>query len=337
VGRPTPPYVRAATPEDALGIARVHVGAWQVAYRGIVPTEHLDRMSVTERESRWKPWLEGDNPGVLVAEDAEEVVGFISLGPGRDEGVGAEVGEVYAVYVSPKHWSTGVGRALWTEARRKLAQGGFRQVRIWVLGENHRARRFYEAAGLSLGGAAQKVEVIGGVPLVEVQYVIELEPGAQRAAPASASVQIHLRDAVDADSDFVFHAFREAIGPYVEAFRGWDPRQELERHLRRWSGQQFRVIVADGSDAGYLSTTIHRQPSGKTPAGLHLHNLMILPAFQSRGIGSACFQRLRAEARALELPVRLRVLRVNPRALAFYLREECEVVSVSESHTWLQG
>jgi ribosomal protein S18 acetylase RimI-like enzyme len=149
-------------------------------------------------------------------------------------------------------------------------------------------------------------------------------------------MDIALREATSAESDFVFNVLREAIGPYVELAWGWDHARELERHVERWGRQRFRVVVASGADAGYVSTAVYDQPTGTYPSSLYLHQLMILPLFQSRGIGSACLRRLQAEARDLGLPLRLRVLRVNPRALAFYLAAGCRVVGESDSHISLQ-
>ena len=49
--------VRAATPADAAAIAGVHVRSWQAAYRGIVPDEVLDGLSLPDREQRWRSIL----------------------------------------------------------------------------------------------------------------------------------------------------------------------------------------------------------------------------------------------------------------------------------------
>ena len=63
---------------------------------------------------------------------------------------------------------------------------------------------------------------------------------------------------------------------------------------------------------------------------------MLLPSFHSRGMGSACLRLLAGEARALGMPIRLRVLRVNPRALAFYIAAGYTIVGESDSHLNLE-
>ena len=72
--------VRAARPEDARGIADVHVRTWQAAYRHAFPAEVLDGLSVDERESGWLERLEA-GMDIWVAGDGEAIVGFAAAGP----------------------------------------------------------------------------------------------------------------------------------------------------------------------------------------------------------------------------------------------------------------
>ena len=41
--------IREATPDDARAIAEVHVASWRWAYRGDLPAEFLDGLSVDDR------------------------------------------------------------------------------------------------------------------------------------------------------------------------------------------------------------------------------------------------------------------------------------------------
>lgn len=83
--------------------------------------------------------------------------------------VGAASGEVWAIYTAPEHWGRGIGRALMSQAVDRLSQLGFVELRLWVLEDNARARRFYEALGWSWDGGRQTYEV-DGVALPEVRY-----------------------------------------------------------------------------------------------------------------------------------------------------------------------
>jgi GNAT superfamily N-acetyltransferase len=150
--------VRVATPDDAADIVRINVHGWRRAYVGIVPDDVLAAMNVADRIERYRHRMRQPSQfESLVAIEAGAVVGYTSLGPyriGQHEGVlSRRVGEVVAIYVDPPRWSTGAGRVLMDAALHRLAERGFRSVRLWVLADNTRARRFYERAGFAPDGA----------------------------------------------------------------------------------------------------------------------------------------------------------------------------------------
>lgn len=164
-------HLRRAREADARAIAEVHVRTWQGAYRQILPSEFLQALRVEARERFWagelrslpagrRPWL---------AEAAPEVVGFVSAGPSRDDGAAPSTGEIYAIYVLPDCWDKGVGRNLLTHAERDLAHHDYQAATLWVLADNARARRFYEAAGWHTDGG-QKQDRIGDREVSEVRY-----------------------------------------------------------------------------------------------------------------------------------------------------------------------
>jgi GNAT superfamily N-acetyltransferase len=92
------------------------------------------------------------------------IVGFAWIGPSRD---GAGVGELYAIYVDPGAWSSGVGRALIERAEKRLAEE-YDRVILWVFDENSRARSFYEREGWRI--EARKDDERLGIPVPSVRY-----------------------------------------------------------------------------------------------------------------------------------------------------------------------
>lgn len=147
--------IRDAVANDAAGIADVHVRSWQVAYRGLVDQSFLDRLSPVEHLSMWRHRFEAADPDlrVLVAEADGDIIGFSSFGPSRDEDAGVSTAEVYAIYLAPEWFGTGLGRRLLARTVKALGGLGFRDSTLWVLELNARARRFYEVAGWHWDGA----------------------------------------------------------------------------------------------------------------------------------------------------------------------------------------
>ena len=156
--------VRRARPADAAAIAGVHVRAWQIGYRGLVPDAILDAMSVREREARWGEILDRDDAAsyTLVAERGRHLIGFCSIiAPSRDEDAGARTAEVAAIYVEPDAWRTGAGSALLSAALQGLRDDGWHAVTLWGFAANARARTFYERFGFALDGREELDERSG--------------------------------------------------------------------------------------------------------------------------------------------------------------------------------
>lgn len=156
--------VRAATPDDAPGIAHVHVQGWHEAYTGRVPDAMLARMDERAYTDRWRETLAvgEDIPGphgrswVAVGEDGA-IVGFATSGPCRDPDRSLDDLELYAIYVLAAHYGTGVGAALLDAAI------GDRPASLWVLTDNPRAQAFYVKHGFTPDGALRDDARWGGV------------------------------------------------------------------------------------------------------------------------------------------------------------------------------
>jgi ribosomal protein S18 acetylase RimI-like enzyme len=169
--------IRLATGDDASGIAEVQVRGWHAAYRGIIPDSYLETFTVEARTERWRSILAETHHPLWVAEDAGEVRGWISAGPSRDDDARPETGELWALYIHPDHWRSGIGRALWDIALNYLRQAGFSRVTLWVLEENRRGRAFYESVGFGPEPDRVKDYVVGGVAVPEVRLVTSISAG----------------------------------------------------------------------------------------------------------------------------------------------------------------
>ena len=161
--------IREATPDDAEGIARAHTASWQESYRGILPETVLDRIDVGQRVETRRRILRDPSVFQLVAYDVThgDIVGFCDAGPARRHV--AYAGEVYAIYLVQRAKRYGLGAELFERVQAWLVASGMRSMIVWVLDNNHHARRFYEAMG---GRPAQKLpSSVGGFPIVELAYV----------------------------------------------------------------------------------------------------------------------------------------------------------------------
>ena len=168
--------IRWASAADAEGMAKVQVASWNGAYRGLMPDEVIDRLTVEVRTSGWRQILgEPDaQTAAFVAEHAGQLVGLSFVGPTRDEDLDPQrIGEVFALYVDPLHWGHGHGRDLMVRSLDWLRDAGFAAAMLWVLDTNAIGRGFYEQGGWRLDEAV-KIDESFGAPLREVRYRIGL-------------------------------------------------------------------------------------------------------------------------------------------------------------------
>ena len=162
--------IEPALPTDARRVAQIHVHAWQAAYVGIVPDDYLASLSVDKRETMWRQAIDKGGPELLVARVDRDTAGWVSFDASRDKNAAQGSGEIWALYVDPTRWSSGVGRTLLQRASERLAERGFGSVSLWVLAANARAIRFYERAGFTLDAGSAHMFELGGRSVQEVRY-----------------------------------------------------------------------------------------------------------------------------------------------------------------------
>lgn len=138
--------VRSATLRDALSIARVHVEAWDAAYRGLIPDDQIDARTIELRMAQWATSIINPRYFVLVACDANgDVQGFASalLLDGSDGGFQSYL---KTLYVHPQVWRLGIGRKLLRTMCGRLNASGVQNLALRTL-RLGRARGFYETLG----------------------------------------------------------------------------------------------------------------------------------------------------------------------------------------------
>jgi len=140
---------------------------------------------------------------------------------------------------------------------------------------------------------------------------------------------LRMRKATADDSEFAYRTKKAAFRKYVEKVWGWDAEEQRQLHERRFASQDFQVIQVSGIDVGILAIV-------RETDGVKVNQMFILPEYQRRGIGAACMMRIIEKAAASGLPVRLQVLKVNTRALAFFQRLGFSSSGESDTHVFME-
>ena len=149
---PPPWTIRPATVDDAEAIEALRVGVWKHVYRGILPDDYLDWLTVTpEHVGQFREAL--GNPTswrFIVAEAHGQLVGYGGVGPVNDYDFPAaspDAGELRTLNVAIPWQRRGVGSALLAHLHQALLDLGYQTAVLWTFRDNPAARAFYEASG----------------------------------------------------------------------------------------------------------------------------------------------------------------------------------------------
>lgn len=145
---PAEVVLRPLLESDAERMAHLHVAVWEEAYGGLMAPEILAarRAGIAERVESWRTTAGSSPAATTVAEHDGELVGFVSVGPGRDDDLDLEV-ELWALYARAAWWGRGLGHRMLTHAPATRASY------LWVLDGNERATGFYRRQGFVADGA----------------------------------------------------------------------------------------------------------------------------------------------------------------------------------------
>ena len=133
--------IRPSQKNDVPAMSRVYVKTWQETYLGVVPYGYLYAMSAPELEQGFLNEQQSRQVISYVAEDAGEVIGFISGGYER-QGDTIYNGEIFALYVMKNRQRQGIGTKLVSALAARLNYFNIYSMLVWVLVENP-CRRFY--------------------------------------------------------------------------------------------------------------------------------------------------------------------------------------------------
>lgn len=135
--------IRTGGVADIEAVATLHAASWRSAYAGIMPDRYLSGSMEDDRKTLWSTLLTAAvEPGLFLAEDGSEIVGFIYLRP-----VGGRV-LLDNLHTKPGRHGRGIGSRL-IDAGLAWAAASFPGYPVYleVLRDNTPAIAFYERRG----------------------------------------------------------------------------------------------------------------------------------------------------------------------------------------------
>ncbi|HEY8291619.1 MAG TPA: GNAT family N-acetyltransferase, partial [Thermomicrobiales bacterium] len=120
-----------------------------------------------------------------------------------------------------------------------------------------------------------------------------------------AMPEYQVRQATDADDDFLYRLHVAAMRDLVAQVWGWDDAWQERYFADHFDPAHSRIITVNGKDVGVVAVEWGA-------ADAFIANIEILPEYQGLGLGATLIRGIIAEGETRNLPVRLQVLKVNP-------------------------
>ena len=135
--------IRLARKKEAYDIATINVLGWKTTYRGLLPDELLDNLSVTEKRIENFTNAILNCPIFFVAENEAGIIGYLNGGKPRTTEFPYPY-EIYGFYIHPDFQRKGVGTALINTFKEKIKGKSFC---VCLLKGNKKALNFYQKMG----------------------------------------------------------------------------------------------------------------------------------------------------------------------------------------------
>ncbi len=147
--------------DNLLEISSIYERSWKHAYKNMIPQAYLDSIPSGQ-------WVNKTGMNHLVVIEDGQMIGTAGFCRSRWEKY-SDYGEIVSIYFLPAYMGKGYGRLLLNRCMEELKQCGFDKILLWVLEENHRARKFYEKNGFICSEVFRE-DTIGGKDVREVLY-----------------------------------------------------------------------------------------------------------------------------------------------------------------------
>lgn len=151
--------------DNRTAISRIYEESWKYAYNGIIPQDYLNSIP----EGQWVSNLNDPGRKTLLCIEDDSFIGTSSFGKSRFEKF-SDWGEIISIYLLPDYFGKGYGKTLLQAAISELEKLGYKNIFLWVLRDNIRARCFYERFGF-LRTDDYLDDNIGGKELQEIRYI----------------------------------------------------------------------------------------------------------------------------------------------------------------------
>ena len=142
-------------------------------------------------------------------------------------------------------------------------------------------------------------------------------------------MDVKLRAAAPSDREFVESTYFTTQRWIIEKLFGWRGDDfERAKFVECYNQRNSNIIVLNQEDVGWLAVE-------RSPSGIELGHIYIVPTKQRRGIGTELIRGLIDEATQIAMPLRLSTAKINP-AVHLYERLGFRVTREDEYKCYME-
>jgi ribosomal protein S18 acetylase RimI-like enzyme len=134
-----------------------------------------------------------------------------------------------------------------------------------------------------------------------------------------------LRAAELTDVAFLKLVHHLTLREHISKIWGWNEELQDQFLIKDFESGRIQIIKAFGKDVGYLILNVGKD-------AIHIVDILILPQFQNRGLGSEIIKNLMAKTRDDGLLLKLGVFKVNERAKKLYENLGFKIIEETATH-----
>lgn len=136
---------------------------------------------------------------------------------------------------------------------------------------------------------------------------------------------ISKRTATELDTHFVYQTETASYKDVVtRQFGSWDDKKHEELFNKVWKPEKYEILMCNGIDCGFISIERNQEY-------ILIHEIVLLPEFQGKGIGSNLLKEIIQEASTKNIPIKLQVLKES-QAQHLYRRLGFKDIGVTDTH-----
>jgi len=163
---------RLVTEKDHKDFGETHCSVFIDCYTGFLPQEFINQRCASYRdEAKFHERISNKNADAYLLYVDNKPMGCVVFGKLRGNDAKDKDGEIWSLNFKKESHGKGYSKMAVEFAEKKLYELGFKNIYLWCLKDNHRARNFYENKNGYKPTNVTRDQMLAGIPFPEIRFI----------------------------------------------------------------------------------------------------------------------------------------------------------------------